>query len=87
MKLSNKVSPEIVTFPSQLGLERHSMDQHVYNEYLAILREEIVPALGCTLKIRQVIRNLSNRKKGRCKMLNRLTVILRTSSIKGKIIR
>ena len=24
------------------------MDQHVYNEYLAILREEIVPALGCT---------------------------------------
>ena len=24
------------------------MDQHMYNEYLAILREEIVPALGCT---------------------------------------
>lgn len=24
------------------------MDQHVYNEYLAILHEEIVPALGCT---------------------------------------
>ena len=24
------------------------MDQHVYNEYLAILREEIVPAMGCT---------------------------------------
>ena len=24
------------------------MDQHTYNEYLAILREEIVPALGCT---------------------------------------
>ena len=48
MKLSNKAPPEIVTFPSQLGLERHSMDQHVYNEYLAILREEIVPALGCT---------------------------------------
>lgn len=24
------------------------MDQHMYDEYLAILREEIVPALGCT---------------------------------------
>lgn len=24
------------------------MDQHLYDEYLAILREEIVPALGCT---------------------------------------
>lgn len=24
------------------------MDQHIYDEYLAILREEIVPALGCT---------------------------------------
>ena len=34
----------------EIHVERveQKMDQHVYEEYIAILKEELVPALGCT---------------------------------------
>jgi len=51
------------------------MNQNVYREYLAILREEIVPALGCTepiaiayaaAKARSVLGRLPERIDVRC---------------------